>query len=70
MMSWSERDGPPVSRPERRGFGSTVVDSMAKLSFGGEVKLDYAPSGLMWRLSCSAVNALDGGRPLSHELSL
>jgi HWE histidine kinase len=47
------------------GFGSTVVNSMAKLSVRGEVKLDYAPSGLMWRLSCSAVNALDGGRPLS-----
>jgi two-component sensor histidine kinase len=65
MMNWTERNGPPVSPPERSGFGSTVVDSMAKLSVRGEVKLDYAPSGLMWRLSCSAVNALDGGRPLS-----
>jgi PAS domain S-box-containing protein len=63
MMSWTERNGPPVSPPQRRGFGSTVVDSMAKLSVGGEVKLDYAPSGLMWRLSCPAANALDGGRP-------
>jgi len=31
-MSWTERNGPPVSRWERRGFGSTVVDSMAKLA--------------------------------------
>jgi two-component sensor histidine kinase len=46
-------------RPERRGFGSTVVDSMAKLSVGGEVQLDYAPSGLMWRLKCPAANALE-----------
>jgi two-component sensor histidine kinase len=23
-MSWTERDGPPVSRPERRGFGTLV----------------------------------------------
>jgi PAS domain S-box-containing protein len=29
-MSWIERDGPPVRPPERRGFGSTVIDSMAK----------------------------------------
>jgi PAS domain S-box-containing protein len=63
MMSWTERNGPPVSAPKRRGFGSTVVDSMAKLSVGGEVELNYAPSGLMWRLSCPAANALDGRRP-------
>jgi two-component sensor histidine kinase len=58
-MSWTERNGPPVSPPERRGFGSTVVDSMAKLTVGGEVQLDYAPSGLMWRLTCPAANALE-----------
>jgi two-component sensor histidine kinase len=28
-MSWTERDGPPVRPPERRGFGTTVVDAMA-----------------------------------------
>src|SRR5215468_4779160 len=58
-MNWTERKGPSVSQPERRGFGSTVVDSMAKLSVGGEVELDYAPSGLMWRLTCRAANALE-----------
>jgi hypothetical protein len=29
-----------VSAPKRRGFGSTVVDSMAKRSVGGEVYAD------------------------------
>jgi two-component sensor histidine kinase len=58
-MSWTEREGPPVSAPKRRGFGSTVVDSMAKLSVGGKVQLDYAPSGVMWRLTCPARNALE-----------
>jgi PAS domain S-box-containing protein len=59
MMNWSERDGPPISPPKRRGFGSTVLDSMAKLSVGGEVQLDYAPPGLMWGLTCPAANALE-----------
>jgi two-component sensor histidine kinase len=58
-ISWTERNGPPVSRPERRGLGSTVVDSMAKLSVGGEVELDYAPLGLTWRLTCPAMNAVE-----------
>jgi two-component sensor histidine kinase len=60
-MSWTERDGPPVSAPERRGFGSTVIASMAKATVGGEVQLDYAPSGLMWRLICPATNGLETG---------
>jgi two-component sensor histidine kinase len=51
-----------VLQPERRGFGSTVVDSMAKRTVDGDVKLDYAPSGLVWRLTCPAENALERGR--------
>ena len=58
-MSWTERDGPPVTPPKRRGFGRTVIASMAKRTVGGEVQLDYAPSGLMWRLTCPAANALE-----------
>jgi PAS domain S-box-containing protein len=58
-ISWTERNGPPVRRPERRGFGSTVIDTMAKRTVGGEVQLDYAPSGLMWRLTCPRGNALE-----------
>jgi two-component sensor histidine kinase len=58
-MSWTERDGPPVRPPKRRGFGSTVIDSMAKRAVSGEVELDYAPSGLEWRLTCPAANALE-----------
>jgi PAS domain S-box-containing protein len=60
-MSWTERNGPPVSRPKRRGFGTTVIGTMAKLSVGGEVELDYAPSGLAWRLTCPTANALERG---------
>ncbi len=60
-MDWTERDGPPVSPPDRRGFGSTVIASMAKLSVGGEVQLDYARTGLTWRLTCPAMNALEPG---------
>jgi PAS domain S-box-containing protein len=58
-MSWTERDGPPVRPPERRGFGSTVIEGMAKQTVSGEVQLNYAPSGLEWRLTCPAANALE-----------
>jgi two-component sensor histidine kinase len=61
-MNWTEYDGPPVSPPERHGFGSTVIASMAKLSVGGEVELDYSRAGLTWRLTCPATNALEPWR--------
>jgi PAS domain S-box-containing protein len=57
-MSWTERSGPPVRPPERRGFGSTVIETMAKQTVSGEVQLNYASSGLDWRLTCPAANAL------------
>ena len=58
-MSWSEREGPPVSAPKRRGFGTMVIEGMAKQSVDGAVELNYAPSGLTWRLNCRAANALE-----------
>jgi hypothetical protein len=32
---------------------------MAARSVDGKVDLDYAPSGLTWRLTCPAANALE-----------
>jgi PAS domain S-box-containing protein len=58
-MSWTERDGPPVSAPKQRGFGTIVMEAMAVRSVDGKVDLDYAPSGLIWRLTCPAANALE-----------
>jgi PAS domain S-box-containing protein len=58
-MSWTERDGPPVSAPQRRGFGTIVTEQMTERSVGGAVDLDYAPSGLTWHLTCPAANALE-----------
>jgi PAS domain S-box-containing protein len=58
-MCWTERNGPPVTLPQRQGFGSTVMTSLAERSVGGKVHLDYAPAGLMWRLTCRAAQVLE-----------
>jgi two-component sensor histidine kinase len=60
-MSWTERDGPPVSTPKQRRFGTIVIEAMAEYSVDGAVDLHYAPSGVTWRLTCPAANALDPG---------
>jgi PAS domain S-box-containing protein len=59
-MSWTEREGPPTSAPQRRGFGTIVMKEMTEHSVGGAVDLDYAPSGLTWRLTCPVANVQDG----------
>jgi PAS domain S-box-containing protein len=58
-MSWSERGGPPVSPPQRPGFGTTVISLMAKMSVAGEAGLEFAPGGVEWHLSCPAANVLE-----------
>jgi PAS domain S-box-containing protein len=58
-MGWIEREGPPVSAPQRRGFGTSVMEAIAERSMDGAVDLDYAPSGLVWRLTCRPANVLE-----------
>ena len=57
-ISWIEIGGPSVAAPGHRGFGSTVIKSMAELSLDGAVELDFAPSGLTWRLACPTTRIL------------
>ena len=47
---WSERGGPPVIAPERRGFGSTLMEE-GMAGDGARVVADYASEGLNWSLS-------------------
>jgi two-component sensor histidine kinase len=58
-MTWTERGGPLVSAPRRRGFGTTVMEAMAERSLDGKVRLDYLLPGVTWHLTCPAANALE-----------
>lgn len=52
IMSWTETDGPPVAKPARRGFGSTVISRMINMSLDCDAELDFAPTGFVWRIDC------------------
>jgi hypothetical protein len=45
-MSWAEREGPPVSEPQRRGFGTIVMERMAARSVDGAVDRSPLPPNL------------------------
>ena len=50
-LTWSEQGGPPIlSPPVRRGFGSRLIERSFAAEVGGEVRLTYAPTGLVCRL--------------------
>jgi two-component sensor histidine kinase len=69
-MSWVERQGPPVlSAPERRGFGTTVMEAMAEYSVDGTVNLDYARSEWSWP-SSDTIRCIWGWHPTSKECAV
>jgi len=43
-LCWSEHGGPEVKKPERSGFGTRLIQSLTE-EMGGNVKMDFAPSG-------------------------
>jgi two-component sensor histidine kinase len=51
IMTWRETGGPEVTRPIRKGFGSTVITSALAGAFNGQAKLEYNREGLFWELA-------------------
>jgi two-component sensor histidine kinase len=47
VLTWTESGGPPVVKPERRGFGSVLLERSLQEDLGGTVSLDYRPQGLV-----------------------
>jgi PAS domain S-box-containing protein len=47
-LRWAERGGPPVAAPpERRGFGSRVLEATVRGQLGGRVSRAWEPAGLV-----------------------
>ena len=54
LIRWRERNGPKVQEPARKGFGHIVMERTLADSLQGDVKLDFAPSGLRWEAEIPA----------------
>ena len=48
-FKWQESGGPPVQKPTRRGFGTSVLMEATK-AFGAHANLEYAPEGAGYEL--------------------
>ncbi|MCR0983735.1 PAS domain-containing sensor histidine kinase [Roseomonas populi] len=50
-LRWTERGGPALKKsPERRGFGTRVLDGTVRGQLGGTLSLGWRPSGLVCEL--------------------
>jgi two-component sensor histidine kinase len=48
-LKWTERNGPPVLAPDRRSFGTRLIETLGK-QLKGEVRLTYEPGGFVYAL--------------------
>ena len=58
-LRWQESDGPPVSEPSRKGFGSRLIERSFPAARNGTASA-YLPEGLVFTLD-APFDGLDGG---------
>lgn len=60
-LHWREQNGPPVTLPGRKGFGSRVIEQGLARELAGKVDLDYLPDGIVCTIAMPAPEVvLDG----------
>lgn len=45
LMYWRDVNGPPVKKPSRRGFGTTIIERSVPYDLGGEATARYTATG-------------------------
>ncbi|WP_330848812.1 HWE histidine kinase domain-containing protein [Mangrovicoccus ximenensis] len=65
-FSWTERGGPPVKPPARRGFGTMIIENSIPHELKGEAEIDYRITGIEARflLPASAIASIEGAAAL------
>jgi two-component sensor histidine kinase len=61
-LTWSDAGGPVVRPPDRRGFGSTLVEHALPGEFAGEARITFAPQGVVCTMRLPLSDRLTIGR--------
>jgi len=59
-LIWSEKSGPKVEQPVRRGFGTRMIESLGQ-QLKGEVRLAYLPTGFVYELDVPRGSVIAAG---------
>jgi len=54
ILRWQEKDGPSVSPPSKKGFGSWVIERGLAHELEGTVNLEYRPEGVVCTINVPA----------------
>lgn len=49
-LLWTERDGPPVTPPTQRGFGSRLIERGLAAELSGSATMEFHPKGVVCRI--------------------
>ena len=61
IVHWQEKDGPPVTRPSRLGFGSRMIERGLAHELEGTVDIDYRSNGVVCTINIPVPQeAIDG----------
>ncbi|AWN38227.1 PAS domain-containing sensor histidine kinase [Methylobacterium radiodurans] len=68
-LTWTERGGPPVTPPARKGFGTRLIERGLAGQVGGEVELSYPPTGHVFAIEAplAAFRAGLGAAEEAHD---
>ncbi|NJB98000.1 histidine kinase [Sphingomonas sp. ABOLD] len=59
LLEWRERGGPAVTPPTRRGFGTRMLERALAGDLKAQVRLDFAPEGLVCTIEATAPALFD-----------
>jgi two-component sensor histidine kinase len=62
-LVWKESGGPLVHMPERRGFGSTLIERALAMETGGSSSLGFPPSGVTCSITMPVSAVTTGSAP-------
>lgn len=49
-LIWTERNGPPVVRPDNEGFGSFLIQKVLRAELQGHIEMNFKKAGLECRI--------------------
>lgn len=61
-FKWKETGGPPVSAPQKRGFGSRMIERSLQSYFAGHASLRFDPAGVEFSIDGVMPTLADDGR--------
>lgn len=69
QLTWTERGGPAVTEPSRKGFGHVVFERIVARALDGDINMSFEPEGLSWQLVIPTVNSAKRRTVFKHRAS-